>query len=422
MRQILSTAALALRQLLSTATLALRTLWANPFRTLLTMLSVTIGAFSIVGMLSLAESGHKTLSRQIEEIGGMRLVIWFPNGERTFTARERAVYDRGLTERDLDAVRTTPYVASAAAQGTYGKQTVFHTPDRTEKADLVGVHQGLLEILSWRVGWGRAIEDADNDEKARVAVLTEPLARALFDGRADVVGERVFLWRRPYEVIGVLQRREMMGIQFGFSWEKSVFVPLLTAEQREGQNKRARFFVALTGDPDRNDSVVKLANAALLNNHRGIEDFQSLDFSSFVKQFYTFFRILDLIVGAIASVSLFAGGIGVMNIMLVSVTERVREIGIRRALGATRRQILSQFLVEASTLSMVGGGIGVVGAVAIVTAAHLLIANFLETWQGSYSALGIGLALGTTAGIGLVFGALPAWRASRLDIVECLRR
>jgi putative ABC transport system permease protein len=409
-------------QVLSTAALALRTLRANPFRTLLTMLSVTIGAFSIVGMLSLAESGHKTLSRQIEEIGGMRLVIWFPNEDRQSTAREKAMYDRGFTDRDLEAVRETPYVASAAAQGSYGREAVWATPDLPGNADIVGVHEGLLEILSWKIADGRAIEEADNLKKERVAVLTQPLAEALFDGRTDVIGETVFVARRPYVVVGVLEKREMMGIQFGFSWEMSVFVPLLTAEQRDGRTKLARFFVALTDDPKHNDSVVKLANAALLNNHRGVEDFQSLDFSTFVEQFYTFFRVLDLIVAAIASVSLFAGGIGVMNIMLVSVTERVREIGIRRSLGATRQQILSQFLIEASTLSVLGGAIGVFGAFVVVTGAHLLITQFLETWIGSYSLLGIGLALGVTASIGLVFGALPAWRASRLDVVECLRR
>jgi putative ABC transport system permease protein len=111
-----------------------------------------------------------------------------------------------------------------------------------------------------------------------------------------------------------------------------------------------------------------------------------------------------------------------MNIMLVSVTERVREIGIRRSLGATRPNILAQFLIEASTLSMVGGLLGVGGALLVVTVVNLGIAAALPSWIGKYSLLGIGLSIGTTAGIGLVFGAVPAWRAARLDIVECLRR
>ena len=133
-------------------------------------------------------------------------------------------------------------------------------------------------------------------------------------------------------------------------------------------------------------------------------------------------RVLDLIVAGIASISLFAGGIGVMNIMLVSVTERVREIGVRKALGATRRDILAQFLVEAITLSLTGGLIGVAGGLATTYAAHAVIKNFQESWIGTWSVLGVGLSVGVTCGIGLLFGAVPAWRASRLDVVECLRR
>jgi putative ABC transport system permease protein len=406
---------------LVTASLALRTLRTNPFRTLLTMLSVTIGAFSIVAMLSLAESGQATLSHKIEEIGGMRLVLWFPSEDRQPEARDRAIYDRGLTDQDLAVLRDTPYLESVAAQASYGREPVWSTPDERATADIVGVREGLLQILSWKATSGRLIEEKDNLEKTRVAVVTEPLAKTVF-GTADAVGQTIVVGRKPYTVVGVLERRDMGGLSFGFSWENSVFVPLLTAEKREGRDEKSRFFVGLSADPKKNGTVVQLANAALLANHRGIEDFQSLDFSGFLQQFYTFFLVLDLIVAAIAGVSLFAGGIGVMNIMLVSVTERVREIGIRRSLGATRPNILAQFLIEASTLSMVGGLLGVGGALLVVTVVNLGIAAALPSWIGKYSLLGIGLSIGTTAGIGLVFGAVPAWRAARLDIVECLRR
>jgi len=407
----------------SSAALALRTLRANPFRTLLTMLSVTIGAFSIVAMLSLAQSGHKTLARTIESIGGARLVLWIPSEGREGTAREKAVYDRGFTDFDLQTLRALPYVASIALEAPYGREAVWGSPDRREQADIVGVTDGLLEILTWDVrDGGRRIEAADNLEKRRVAVITEPLARQLYDGRADVVGETISVGRKPYTVVGVLEERDLMGIQMGFTWTASVFVPLVTAEKREGRDERGRFVVGLTTDPARNETVVQLANAALLANHRRVEDFESLDFGGFIEQFYTFFRVLDLIVAVIAGISLFAGGIGVMNIMLVSVTERVREIGIRRSLGATRPKILLQFLIEATTLSVTGGLLGVGLALVVVTGAHLLVQQLLDTWVATYSAVGIAASLGTTGLIGLVFGAVPAWRAARLDIVECLRR
>lgn len=406
----------------ATVALALRTLRGNLFRTILTMLSVTIGAFSIVAMLSLAESGQATLSAAVEQIGGMRMVLWIPSEGREATARERAVYDRGFTDQDLLVLRRVPYLAQVAIMSGYGTEAVWARSDERENVDIVGVREGLLEeILDWSPESGRLITEEDNTHQSRVAVLTAPLAEKLFAGRT-AVGQTVFVGRKPYVVIGVLETRELMGISFGFSWENSVFVPLLTAEKREGRTELARFVVGLTADPRRNDSVVAMANAALLSNHRQVHDFQSIDFSSFLEQFYSFFLVLDLIVAAIAGVSLFAGGIGVMNIMLVSVTERVREIGVRRALGASRPTILVQFLVEASTLSLIGGLLGVGVALLVVTLVNLGLEQAMDNWVGRYSVLGISLSLGTTAGIGVLFGAVPAWRAARLDIVDCLRR
>jgi putative ABC transport system permease protein len=407
-----------------TARLALRTLRGNLFRTLLTMTSVTIGTFSIVVMLSLAESGQKTLSSAIEQVGGAKMVLWIPSEGAEQSARDQAIYDRGFTDADLASLREVPYLARVANESTYGSEAVWATADVRDKADIVGVGDGVLEILSWKVSDGRVITAADGEERRRVAVLTTPLAEALFPDTemSAVVGQTIFVGKKPHVIVGVLERRDMMGINFGFSWERTVFVPQLTAEKRDGRPEEARFFIGVTVDASRNDSVVAMANARLLANHHGVQDFQSLDFSGFLEQFYTFFLVLDLIVALIASISLFAGGIGVMNIMLVSVTERVREIGIRKALGATRRDILWQFLIEAVTLSMTGGVIGAGLGLATAAGAHILIQNFQASWVGSYSMLGLGLSIGVTSTIGLLFGAVPAWRASRLDVVECLRR
>jgi putative ABC transport system permease protein len=410
--------------ILETALLALRTLRGNAFRTLLTMLSVTIGAFSIVVMLSLAQSGQNTLSQAIEEVGGMRMVLWIPSEGRALTAGEKAIYDRGFTDRDMSALQRIPYLSLVSSESTYGTEEVWEKADNRQKADIVGAREGMLEILNWQVSSGRLLTAADNAESRRVAVITAELADDLYpDADAgQVVGRTLLVGRRPYIVVGVLEKREMMGINFGFSWSTAVFIPQLTAETRDGRPEEGRFFVGLTEAPEHNATVVSMANAALLNNHRGVEDFESLDFSSFLTKFYTFFLVLNLIVALIAGISLFAGGIGVMNIMLVSITERVREIGIRRAVGASRFSILAQFMVEASTLSLCGGLLGVAGGLLVTAGAHALISTQLDTWIGSYSLLGVALSLGSTAGIGLTFGAVPAWRAARLDIVECLRR
>jgi putative ABC transport system permease protein len=410
--------------MVESARLAFRTLRGHLFRTFLTMLSVTIGAFSIVVMLSLAQSGQNTLSKAVEEIGGMRLVLWIPPDDASkVTASDRAVYDRGFTQDDLATLAKVPYLARVTSESQYGSERIYAEADNARKADVVGMQAGLLDVLSWKLAAGRAIDGQDNTQKRRVAVLTEELARSLFpDGDLGaVVGRTVFVRKKPYAVVGVLEKREMMGVQFGFSWETSVFIPQVTAEKRDGWPEDAKFFVGLTTDPERNDTVVALANKALLVNHRGVEDFQSLDFSGFLEKFYGFFRILDAIVALIAGISLFAGGIGVMNIMLVSVSERIREIGIRRSVGASQSDILSQFLLEACVLSMSGGAIGVLLGLAAVAIVNPIVHHFLDSWLGTFSGLGVALALGVTGGIGLLFGVVPAWRAARFDIVDCLR-
>jgi putative ABC transport system permease protein len=388
------------------------------------MLSVTIGAFSIVVMLSLAQSGQRTLSKAIEEIGGMRLVLWIPPDDAsTVTAADKAVYDRGFTQADLERLAEVPYLEKVTSESQYGTERVYAQADNPLKADIVGMQEGLLDVLSWKLAAGRAIDAEDNLQKRRVAVLTEELAKSLFPDwdLEAVLGQTVFVRKKPYIVAGVLEKREMMGVQFGFSWDTSVFIPQVTAEKRDGWPEDAKFFVGLTTDPAKNDTVTALANKALLANHRGVEDFQSLDFSGFLEKFYSFFRILDAIVALVAGISLFAGGIGVMNIMLVSVAERVREIGIRRSVGASQRDILSQFLLEACTLSFTGGLVGVGLGLGVLMIVNPIIHHFLDSWMGTFSVVGVVLALGVTGAIGLLFGVVPAWRASRFDIIECLR-
>ena len=205
--------------ILETARLALRTLRGNLFRTVLTMVSVTIGAFSIVVMLSLAESGQRTLSAAIEQIGGMKMILWIPSEGRTTTAREKALYDKGLTDIDLDSLRSVPRLAQVGSEATYGSEEVWAQADNRKKADIVGVGDGVLEILNWDVSTGRLITREDGEQRLRGAVVTTPLVESLFPGQSPeaVVGQTIFVGRKPYAILGVLEKRDMMGIHFGFS-------------------------------------------------------------------------------------------------------------------------------------------------------------------------------------------------------------
>ncbi len=402
-----------------TVRLALRTLRGNPFRTALTVLSVTIGAFSIVVMMSLASSGQRTLARAIEEVGGARMMMWIPNDVDDPT--QRAIYDRGFTSEDLDRIRTVPHLLQAAALGVYGRDIVEARADHTAKADVAGAQDGILELLSWKPVSGRLLTVQDGTEQRRVTVLTHRLAQDLFESE-EAIGQTVSVLDKPYLVVGVLENRDGMGLHFGFDWARTAFIPLRTAEVREGRDERERYVIGRSDDTDHNKQIADVANAMLLAGHRGVEDFQVLDFSKILGQFYQFFLVLNVLVAVIAGISLLAGGVGVMNIMLVSVTERVREIGIRKAVGASRRDILGQFVLEATVVSLLGGGVGVAAGLVTTAIAHVAITSVQEGWVATFSVPGVVLSLTVTAAIGLGFGSIPAWRAARLDIVECLRR
>ncbi len=398
--------------------IALTSLRGHLLRSLLTVLSVTIGAFSIVVMLSLAEGGQATLARSVEEIGGAHLVWWIPNSPRD--RRERSRYARGLAREDVELIASVPHVVRATGMINLGKQTVYVTANKREQLDVVGVMPGMLDGLDWSLEEGRDFLPDEVAQWDRVCVLTEGVASEFFPG-GGAVGKLLTVYDKPYRVVGVLEPRKVMGVNMGFDWDKTVFVPLATAEKREGMDV-GLVVLAFTEDPAYNDDVVAMGTAKLLAKHNGVEDFRSINFGEILETFYQYFLAMRVIVGVIAAMSLFAGGIGVMNIMLVSVTERTREIGIRKALGATVLAVLTQFLGEATVLSSLGGAIGVVAGLGTVAVANVVVSHLSDFWVSTYSAIGVATALGATMAIGLFFGAWPAFQAARLDIVECLRR
>lgn len=400
--------------------IAWQSLMDHKFRSFLTILSVTIGAFSIVVMTSLAESGSRTLTRSVEEIGGARLVWWVPDPPRD--TRLQAIYDEGIRPKDVEVLRELPGVQLATGMASFGQSNVYLTADHIEKPDVVAIMDGMLDGMTWPMEQGRRFTPEENDLAARVVILTKGLEERLFP-EGNALGKYVSIFNKPYKVVGVLKQRKLMGnMNLGFDWDLSVFIPISTAEKREGNNLSSLVLIAFTTSGDRNRGVMEQGSAVLKARHNGVQDFKVINFGDMMANFMQFFQAVNLIVAAIAGVSLFAGGIGVMNIMLVSVTERVKEIGIRKALGASRTAVLAQFLGEATFLSSIGGLTGVGAGLAVVSVAHIFIARWSEFWVSYYSPLGLAASMGVTIAIGLFFGAVPAWQAARLDIVECLRR
>jgi putative ABC transport system permease protein len=290
----------------------------------------------------------------------------------------------------------------------------------TARTDFVAGDGGFFATLNLTAEKGRLFTEQDNKQHARVCVIGFELARRLFQG--DAVGRWITIGKDRCQVIGQLAKVEHWGTDFGFDWLDFVVTPLETAADTRPLVRSEAFIQLKTDHVSSNDIVKRIANALLVDRHRGIDDFQIWDFNSFMAQLSAMFVMMQAIVGLIAGIALIVGGIGVMNMMLVSVSERTREIGIRKALGASPSAISSQFLCEAAVLSGTGGLVGT-GAGALATiGANLFIASLQPLWIGVISWTALVIALVVSLGIGVGFGFFPARRAGRLDPVEAMRR
>ncbi len=287
-------------------------------------------------------------------------------------------------------------------------------------------HLGYTKIVSPMDGTviARGIEPGE-------AVV--PGVQSTFDGKALLtiadlssllvkVGQ--FLTAGPLRcrVIGVLANNERFGVGFGFDGVDLVIAPSETMANVDPAVHTSAVVLLRTDDAASNETVKRLVNARLVARHPGLDDFTLYDFSGVMKKFGAVFATMELIVALLAGIALLIGGVGVMNMMLVAVSERVKEIGIRKALGARPREIGMQFLTEAVLLAILGGGTGVVSGLGVAALASVLIARFLTTWQRSLAPGPTAAALVISIGIGILFGWLPAKQAARLDPIACAPR
>jgi putative ABC transport system permease protein len=401
-------------ELLSVGVNALR---AHKFRAALTVLSITIGAFSIVLMASLAASGIATLSRGIEEVGGARMVALFPRSAQK-GERKLASYHRGLTRQDGEALRgRVPHLRYLEAFADLGSREVRVGGSETKRADLVAATPDFLGAFTMTLAAGRPVDSDDVAGHRRVALIGHGVATALFSSAEEALGKILRVGTETFRVVGVVAKVKRFGVRFGFDWNDFVMVPLTAIENTDPQVG----LLLISEGKSHNDIIKRIAGAVISARHKGIDDFEAFDFSVIVEKFYSVFRIMQIIVAFIAAVALMVGGIGVMNILLVSVSERVREIGIRKAMGAGDRAIALQFLIESALLSGIGGLCGTLGGVAGALIAGLVIARKEQAWVGRVSPEAVVGALLSSIVIGLVFGIMPARRAARLQVVECLR-
>ena len=397
-----------------------RVLFAHKLRSLLTVVSITIGAFSIVLMTSLADSGLNTIIKDVEDMGGARLLLITPDTPEK--AKDKAHLAPGyFVEADRVALMAAlPHLAESTWYAEVGEQPIGDDEGETVTVDVIAGDPGFLSAFGMKIAKGRSFSAEENRAGRHVCVVGSKVAADLFDGAA--VGQRINILGTRCTIIGQTEKLARMGMNFGFDWDNFALLPLDAMRGLNEQGWRSAILVAKTDEVAHNDLVKRIANAVMSHRHNGVDDFEIWDFSGIMGQFQQIFLILKLIVGFVASISLFVGGVGVMNMMFVSITERTREIGIRKALGASPTAIQLQFLCEATFLSVLGGVIGVALGVAAAVVVNLGIAQLEDAWAGTVSVAAVVTALVVSIGIGVGFGFVPARRAAALDAVDAMRR
>jgi putative ABC transport system permease protein len=409
-----------MNKLIASIRIALRALQVNRTRSALTMLGIIIGVAAVIAMVGVGAGATARIQEQIQSIGS-NLIMVTPGSLSSNGVRLGSGAVVTLTEDDAKAIAAEcPSVSAVAPTVRGGVQVVYGNSNWATNAQ--GVTPDYMTIRDATMMYGQFFTDQDVDAAAKVAVLGETVARTLF-GDTDPTGQVVIIKNVPFTVAGVLTPKGQSPT--GQDQDDVILLPISTAMQKVlGANKAnakavGSLMVQAIG-PQAMDQALQEVTALLRERHRILpgldDDFTVRNLTEVFAAQETSAQVMSILLGAIASVSLIVGGIGIMNIMLVSVTERTREIGLRQAVGAKTRDILSQFLVEAVTLSLLGGIIGIV----VGLTASLLISHFAQ-WSTKVSPLSVLMAFVFSALVGVFFGYYPARKAAFLDPIEALR-
>jgi putative ABC transport system permease protein len=400
--------------------MALASLRVNKLRTALTMLGIIIGVAAVIAMVSVGAGAQQRISDQIRSMGA-NLIVVFPGAQTSGGIRWGLGSQQTLTEEDARAIAVDVTAIEVSAPMVRGSaQAVFGNLNWSTV--IQGVTPEYLDAREWPVASGRMFETQDVDGAAKVAVLGDTVWQSLF-GDTDPIGQTIRIKKVPFTVVGVLEPKGQSA--FGQDQDDLVLIPLSTAKKKVlGFNRSNPRSVGSISVRVREAGLIPEAEeqirAVLRQRHRlqvgQDDDFQVRILAEMFAAQEESARVMTMLLAAIASVSLLVGGIGIMNIMLVSVTERTREIGLRMAVGARGRDILAQFLIEAVTLSAVGGVMGV----GIGVFASVVIANLAE-WSTDVSVQAVAMAFAFAGAVGVFFGFYPAQKASRLDPIEALR-
>ena len=402
--------------LIESIRIALGAIWVNKMRSLLTMLGIIIGISSVITVVALGNGSEALIGQEFENFGVNRIYI-------TTNFQEEVTSQDEMTHEDVTAIErafSSQVKAVSVSVSGSGKVAVKRNKEK-EMVSLNGVNENYDGIENIELVHGRFLVTSDIKSKRAVCVIDEALAKSVF-GRSDAVGEKLLVESRSnlnLVIVGVYKAPKSSFSNIpGFTIPKILHVPYTLMEKSNGSGNRVDGIeINLQPEQDANriiDDMVKL----LEYRHSNVGDNKYRGFSAEkqLESINNVMGVLTTVIGAIAAISLVVGGIGVMNIMLVSVTERTREIGIRKALGARRKDILIQFLVEAVIVAFTGGVIGTILGIIF----SIIIASFIDI-PTSIDITTILIAWLFSAGVGIFFGIYPANRAAKLDPIEALR-
>ncbi|HVR98544.1 MAG TPA: ABC transporter permease [Thermoanaerobaculia bacterium] len=391
---------------------ALEAIRANKLRSFLTALGIIIGIAAVITMVALGEGAQRSVQERLQGLGTNVLTV--RPGQEFFGGVDRG--DARLTQKDARALLREPRAIADVSPEMQRRMQVEYGA-ANGNIQIVGVWPSFFSIQNHQTTAGRFFTEAEERGRRRVAVLGAAVGTPLQASTESLVGQTIRIRGIPFEVIGVLATKGSMGFQ---SPDDQIYVPLSTAQFRVFGEERVQSVYVQAVDGNQMDMALAEIDSVLRRERRlragEQSDFQVRNQATLIETFQATTRTFSFLLAGIALISLLVGGIGIMNIMLVSVTERTREIGVRKALGARKRDILLQFLIEALVLCLAGGTVGILtgigGAVAL---------QRLAGWSTAVSLQAILLAFLFSAAVGIFFGLWPARRAASLHPIEALR-
>lgn len=387
--------------------MALSSLKAHKLRSILTMLGIIIGVGAVIIVVAIGQGGEAVLKSQI--IGpGNTIEIFYQPSEEELQANPSVLYEAAFTTEDIRILEAIPEVKQVVASSS--EFSALRYRDKTADSSVFGINQAYMDLNDLQIEKGQSFTSAHFMSGKRVALISHSLQEEVFE-KKNPIGEVIRVGNQPVEIIGVLKKPTGL---FSFG-SMDIYLPFSTWKMVFGKDDITQVTLQ-AASADQIQSLSEKATFQLNHFHNTEDSYMVINMEEMAEGIGQITRIMTIIIGSIAGISLFVGGIGVMNIMLVSVTERTREIGIRMALGATRNQVLTQFLIESIILTLIGGLMGILLGWGVSS-----IVAFFAGWPPLISWQVVVGGIVFSMVIGIIFGLLPANKASKLDPIESLR-